>query len=227
MQLRTQSTYWFVTFKHAHLILQCTAAYTTVYDCVKATIRTNGFKGPFQGLGATLVRNAPANSVYLGSFEVMKDQMAAYRNCKKTELPAAWVITAGGLGGLLYWLAIYPVDVIKSAMATDSIEPSKRKYPDMATTYKVGRTAHTVMSFACICDHAVLGQYQGKDRLGHLVMLAYCLCIACISGQNAQKIQGSIQQMDCFLLSSLNLLRAMVCYLVWQPAPPSIPALFI
>lgn len=111
-------------------------AYTTVLDCVKATIRTNGFKGPFQGLGATLVRNAPANSVYLGSFEVMKDQMAKYRECKKTELPAAWVITAGGLGGLLYWLAIYPVDVIKSAMATDNIEPSKRKYPDMATTYK-------------------------------------------------------------------------------------------
>ena len=106
-------------------------------DCVRATIKTNGFKGPFQGLGATLVRNAPANAVYLGSFEVMKDHMASYRECKKTELPAPWVITAGGLGGLLYWLAIYPVDVIKSAMATDSIEPSKRKYPTMATTYKV------------------------------------------------------------------------------------------
>lgn len=128
----------------------CTAAaYTTVLDCVKATIRTNGFKGPFQGLGATLVRNAPANSIYLGSFEVMKDQMAKYRECKKTELPAAWVITAGGLGGLLYWLAIYPVDVIKSAMATDSIEPSKRKYPDMATTYKVGGPAHTASLPGC------------------------------------------------------------------------------
>jgi hypothetical protein len=51
-------------------------------------------------------------------------------------------------------LAIYPVDVIKSAMATDAIEPSKRKYPNMATTYKVGRMAHTVMSIACVCDHA-------------------------------------------------------------------------
>ena len=113
------------------------AAYTTVSDCVRATIRTNGFKGPFQGLGATLLRNAPANAVYLGSFEVMKDKMASYKGCKKTELPAPWVITAGGLGGLLYWLAIYPVDVVKSAIATDNIDPSKRKYPDMVTTYKV------------------------------------------------------------------------------------------
>lgn len=113
------------------------AAYTTVFDCVKATLRTNGIRGPFQGLGPTLVRNAPANSIYLGSFEVMKGKMAEYKGCKKTELPAPWVISAGGLGGLLYWLAIYPVDVIKSAMATDSIIPKERKYPDMATTYKV------------------------------------------------------------------------------------------
>lgn len=120
------------------------AAYTTVFNCVKATLRTNGIRGPFQGLGPTLIRNAPANSVYLGSFEVMKGKMADYKSCKKTELPAPWVITAGGLGGLLYWLAIYPVDVIKSAMATDSIIPKERKYPDMVTTYKVCTHLHAL-----------------------------------------------------------------------------------
>ena len=115
-----------------------------MYNCVKATLRTNGIRGPFQGLGPTLVRNAPANSVYLGSFEVLKGQMASYKGCKQSELPAPWVITAGGLGGLLYWLAIYPVDVIKSAMATDSIVPKERKYPDMMTTYKVCTKSHAV-----------------------------------------------------------------------------------
>lgn len=113
------------------------AAYTTVYNCVKATLATNGYRGPFQGLGPTLVRNIPANAIYLGSFEVMKGKLAERRGCKKTELPAAYVISAGGAGGILYWLSIYPIDVIKSAMATDALEPSKRKYPDMATTYKV------------------------------------------------------------------------------------------
>lgn len=55
-------------------------------DCVRSTLRANAFKGPFQGLGATLVRNVPANSIYLGSFEVLKDHIARWQGIKKTEL---------------------------------------------------------------------------------------------------------------------------------------------
>lgn len=39
-----------------------------------------------QGLGATLVRNVPANSVYLGSFEVMKRAVAERQNKPVGEL---------------------------------------------------------------------------------------------------------------------------------------------
>lgn len=46
------------------------APYTSVVDCVKQTLRISGVRGPFQGLSATLLRNAPANAIYLGSFEV-------------------------------------------------------------------------------------------------------------------------------------------------------------
>ena len=47
------------------------------------------------------------------------------------------MVTAGGLGGMAYWLAIFPVDVVKSAMQTDAIVKAERKYPDMLTTTKV------------------------------------------------------------------------------------------
>ena len=46
-------------------------------------------------------------------------------------------VTAAGIGGLMYWIAIYPLDQIKSAMATDSIIVSERKYPTMAVTAQV------------------------------------------------------------------------------------------
>ena len=39
-----------------------------------------------------------------------------------------------GLGGVMYWCAIYPVDVIKSAMMTDALAPAQRQYPNMIVT---------------------------------------------------------------------------------------------
>lgn len=57
------------------------AAYTTVSGAVRATLRESGWRGPFQGLGITIIRNVPANSVYLGSFEVMKRMAAEKYNC--------------------------------------------------------------------------------------------------------------------------------------------------
>lgn len=110
--------------------------YTTVGQCVKATIAANGIRGPFQGLGPTLLRDAPANAIYLGSFEVMKRKVAEYRGCDTKDLGAGTVLAAGGLGGIFYWLAIFPVDVVKSAMMVDAVEKSQRQYPTMISAAK-------------------------------------------------------------------------------------------
>ncbi len=45
-------------------------------DTVKMSFRLNGLRAPFQGLGPTIMRNAPANAVYLGSFECFKSMAA-------------------------------------------------------------------------------------------------------------------------------------------------------
>ena len=168
---------------------------------MRATFRASGpLRAPFQGLSATLLRNAPANAIYLGSFEVFKQRAAASYGCEAKDLPALVVMGAGGAGGILYWLACFPggsvggvgwggiqlnrfsfsgedvfcsqqharnlslthsllppaaaaavlprptppphsaaaVDVIKSAMMTDSIHPQQRKYTNIATTARVG-----------------------------------------------------------------------------------------
>ena len=105
------------------------APYSSVVDCVRATLRESGARGPFQGLGVTLVRNTPANAVYLGSFEVIKNEATKhYGLASPADLPAPAVVGAAGIGGLLYWLAIFPVDVIKSAIQSDSITMAERKY---------------------------------------------------------------------------------------------------
>lgn len=67
-----------------------------------------------------MVRNVPANSIYLGSFEVLKKAAAEHKGVSVPELPAGYVLGAAGFGGILYWCAIYPVDVCKSAIMTVS-----------------------------------------------------------------------------------------------------------
>ena len=58
------------------------AAFTTVSGAVRAALTNNGIRGPFQALGPTILRNAPANSIYLGSFEVLKKEFAKYKGCE-------------------------------------------------------------------------------------------------------------------------------------------------
>jgi len=110
-------------------------AFIKVGECVKQTIRLNGIKAPFQGLFTTMVRNVPANAVYLGSFEVLKNKAAAYKEVSVPELPAGYVLGSAALGGIMYWCAIYPIDVCKSAIMTDDIDPAKRKFPNLRTAF--------------------------------------------------------------------------------------------
>lgn len=108
--------------------------FTSTLDVVKQTIRANGIRGPYQGLPATILRNIPGNSVYLGSFQVMKEVAAERLQCKTSELPSSIVLSAAGFGGILYWVTVYPIDVIKSAQMSDSIHKAERVYPRMLMT---------------------------------------------------------------------------------------------
>ncbi|KAG1662642.1 hypothetical protein FOA52_009627 [Chlamydomonas sp. UWO 241] len=108
--------------------------YTTVAAAVKATFKESGMKGPFQGLSATLIRNIPANGIYLGNFEMMKRAYCSMYDKTPAEIPGGVVLGAAGLGGLTYWLVIFPVDCVKSAMQTDTIIRADRKYPSFMTT---------------------------------------------------------------------------------------------
>ncbi|KAI8476308.1 MAG: mitochondrial carrier domain-containing protein [Monoraphidium minutum] len=111
--------------------------YTTVGACVRATLKENGLRGPFQGLGATILRNMPANAIFFGTFEVLKRAAAGRMGVTPSELPAWTVLSAAGFGGVLYWGMIFPVDSIKSAMQTDTIVRCQRRFTDVATTARL------------------------------------------------------------------------------------------
>lgn len=101
--------------------------YKGVADCARQIVGTYGIRGMYQGLGATFLRDIPSNASYFGFYELSRRLMLKPGQTLN-DLPAWKVMSAGGIGGLMYWALTYPTDVIKSTIQTDNIDHSKRKF---------------------------------------------------------------------------------------------------
>lgn len=110
--------------------------YNGFFDCAKKIATRYGVRGVFQGFGATVLRNAPANGMYLGCYESMKRYQLKEGQTVE-DLTTAQLLLSGGIGGGAYWLTTYPLDVVKSTMQSDSIVKSERKYSTIANTFKL------------------------------------------------------------------------------------------
>jgi len=100
--------------------------YGSVVDVVKESWKHNGVRGPYQAFHATMARNLPAGAVYFGVFENVKNAFAASNADGKAT--NSQIILSGGIGGFFYWSLFYPIDVIKSALMTDAVNPAQRKF---------------------------------------------------------------------------------------------------
>lgn len=84
----------------------------------------------------------------------MKRKAAEHYGVPVRELPAAPVLAAAATGGVAYWVAVFPLDVIKSSMQADSINKAQRKYPTI--------TATTQVPAPCCCFHCCRWCLHGK-----------------------------------------------------------------
>ena len=108
--------------------------FKTMGECVARSFRINGALAPFQGFSATVLRNTPAFSVYFGSFEIFKDTFSEQLGCARKDLPVTHIFAAGGLAGVLYWGGLYPFDIIKSTIQSDSMVPKERTFTTVPQT---------------------------------------------------------------------------------------------
>ena len=84
-------------------------------SCVNYVYKTEGMKGCFRGLNATIIREIPGFSAYIMSYEYM---------CRKVtpsdqEISIRTMFIAGGFAGMISWIINIPVDVIKTRLQTD------------------------------------------------------------------------------------------------------------
>jgi len=109
--------------------------YTSVFDVATKLFQMHGIRGIFQGLGATLIRDIPANGLYFGFYELSRRAFTP-KGKRVDEISTGKLLISGGIGGMAYWSFIYPIDVIKSKMQTDHVLPSQRKYSSVLDCFR-------------------------------------------------------------------------------------------
>ncbi|KAL4703033.1 hypothetical protein ACJJTC_000478 [Scirpophaga incertulas] len=77
---------------------------------VRYIFRTGGFRALYRGLGITIARDSPALAIYFTTYEILS----------RGDKSAANVFFAGGVAGILSWVIMYPLDVIKSRIQGDA-----------------------------------------------------------------------------------------------------------
>uniref|UniRef100_A0A8B9FKS3 Uncharacterized protein n=1 Tax=Amazona collaria TaxID=241587 RepID=A0A8B9FKS3_9PSIT len=85
---------------------------STVWSVVKGVIQKDGPLGFYRGLSSTLLREVPGYFFFFGGYELSRTFFASGRS--KDELGPIPLLLSGGFGGSCLWIAVYPVDCVKS-----------------------------------------------------------------------------------------------------------------
>ena len=110
-------------------------------ECIKHLYKEKGiFRGVFRGFHLQALRDIPASLTYFLIFEVLNDYMILK---KWTDSAGVFSnLMAGGFAGVISWLLIVPIDVIKSQIQADYRgEKFKSTWHCVQLTYQKGGLA--------------------------------------------------------------------------------------
>ncbi|XP_033735582.1 solute carrier family 25 member 45-like [Pecten maximus] len=92
-------------------------------------LRLHGLRGMYRGLPTQCIRDVPANGIYFLTFEFLTFNGSS----KLPFIPAAVQnFFAGGIAGVLSWMAIIPFDVVKSRLQADCDSKRYKGFLDCA-----------------------------------------------------------------------------------------------
>ncbi|KAA0146225.1 hypothetical protein FNF27_05196 [Cafeteria roenbergensis] len=115
------------------------AEFASTWDCAKQVVARRGPIGLLQGIVPTIGRNMIGVGSYFVFYEMAR---RAFTNNYERQPTSLEVLTAGGFGGFMYWMLCYPVDVVKTVMQTEPLDPAKRKFSSSLAAARAVHAAH-------------------------------------------------------------------------------------
>jgi solute carrier family 25 carnitine/acylcarnitine transporter 20/29 len=101
--------------------------YKGPFDVLNHLNKIGGFKTIFRGLIPTLYRESFGIGVYFMTFEALIQNTIKNFNIKRNQIESWKLCIFGGLAGYAMWITIYPFDIIKSKLQTDTLGNWKYK----------------------------------------------------------------------------------------------------
>ncbi|KAJ8116380.1 hypothetical protein OPT61_g2189 [Boeremia exigua] len=98
-----------------------TERHATSWSIAKQIWMKEGIRGLYYGGGITSIRDAVGYGFYFWSYEWSKQ---AWSSPNDTDKEAAFkVLMCGGLAGIITWASIFPMDVVKTRLQTQALQP--------------------------------------------------------------------------------------------------------
>ncbi|XP_036381584.1 mitochondrial ornithine transporter 1-like [Megalops cyprinoides] len=85
----------------------------STWSIVKGILQREGPSGLFQGMSSTWLREVPGYFFFFGGYEISRS-LFTQPGSSKDDLEALPLVVSGGIGGAFFWLAVYPIDSVKS-----------------------------------------------------------------------------------------------------------------
>eukprot|EP00188_Purpureofilum_apyrenoidigerum_P002555 Plantae.Rhodophyta-Purpureofilum_apyrenoidigerum.ctg26231.p1 GENE.Plantae.Rhodophyta-Purpureofilum_apyrenoidigerum.ctg26231~~Plantae.Rhodophyta-Purpureofilum_apyrenoidigerum.ctg26231.p1 ORF type:complete len:290 (-),score=28.21 Plantae.Rhodophyta-Purpureofilum_apyrenoidigerum.ctg26231:130-999(-) len=89
----------------------------------RRTVEAEGPRGLLRGLRVTIFREIPAYGGFFLAYEAIKRALANSLHVADDEMPAWTIFLSGATAGVLSWIPIYPIDVVKSRLQVESSTP--------------------------------------------------------------------------------------------------------
>jgi solute carrier family 25 carnitine/acylcarnitine transporter 20/29 len=89
-------------------------------DFAKKVYSDYGIRGIYKGQMITVLREICGYGIYFATYEGLMQRAMKLENKKRSEIEAWKQCSFGALSGYMLWIIIYPIDVIKSKIQTDS-----------------------------------------------------------------------------------------------------------
>jgi solute carrier family 25 carnitine/acylcarnitine transporter 20/29 len=101
-----------------------------IVEYVRVAPSKYGIRAIYTGIAPQLLRNTVGGFFHFGAFEYLRREYASRKGLAVSDVGFTCNMVAGSVGGFLYWLVIYPVDVVKSAIQGDALDPNhpNRRY---------------------------------------------------------------------------------------------------